>query len=135
MSGTTPRVAVVPCSGIGKTHGSVSREAAYHLTEDLRPGETCLVALSLLVLGDEETRRIVAGAPAVTIDGCKRACARELVKQSGGAVAREFYVLEACRRHRHLKPRGIAELNEDAAELARVLAGEIASVVDAIRKG
>ncbi len=135
MTDTTPRVVVVPCSGIGKTHGSVSREAAYELTEDLRPAETCLVALSLLVLGDEKTRRIVAGAPAVTIDGCKLACASKMVKQSGGAVAQEFYVLEAHRRHRHLKPRGIAELNEDGAELARALAREIAPVVDAIRKG
>ncbi len=29
---------VVPCSGIGKTYGTVSREAAYEVTEDLRTG-------------------------------------------------------------------------------------------------
>ena len=46
------RAVIVPCSGIGKTHGSVSREAAYLVTEDLRPEETQLVALSELVLGD-----------------------------------------------------------------------------------
>ncbi len=135
MTGKTHRVVVVPCSGIGKTHGSVSREAAYELTEDLRPAETCLVALSLLVLGDEEARRTVAGAPAVTIDGCKLACASKMVKQSGGTIAREFDVLEVYRRHRHLKPLGIAELNEDGAELARALAKEVASAVDAIGKG
>ncbi len=43
----------MPCSGIGKTYGTVSREAAYDLTEDLRPDTTQLVPLSLLVLGDE----------------------------------------------------------------------------------
>ncbi len=31
------RVVIVPCSGIGKTYGSVSREAAYDVTQDLRP--------------------------------------------------------------------------------------------------
>ena len=134
MTDQRPRVVVVPCSGIGKTFGSVSREAAYELTEVLRPGETRLVALSLLVLGDEEARRVVAGAPAVTLDGCKLACASKMVKQSGGTVAREFDVLEAYRRHRNLKPRGIAELNEDGAELARALAKEVASAVDDMRK-
>jgi hypothetical protein len=34
----------------------VSREAAYQVTEDMRPARAQLVALSLLVLGDEETR-------------------------------------------------------------------------------
>lgn len=53
MSG---RIAIVPCSGIGKTFGTVSREAAYAVVEDLRPDRTELVALSLLVLGDEAAR-------------------------------------------------------------------------------
>ncbi len=134
MTGQRPRVVVVPCSGIGKTYGTVSREAAYEVTEDLRPAETRLVALSLLVLGDEEARRVVAGAPAVTIDGCKLACASKMVRESGGTVAREFDVLDVFRRHRHLKPQGIAELNEDGAELARALAKEVASAVDGIRE-
>ena len=28
------RVLVVPCSGIGKVHGLISREAVYHVTDD-----------------------------------------------------------------------------------------------------
>ncbi len=47
-----PKVVIVPCSGIGKTYGTVSREAAYELIEDLRPETAQLVPLSLLVLGD-----------------------------------------------------------------------------------
>ncbi len=33
-------VVVVPCSGIGKSLGTVSREAAYELCENLRPNDT-----------------------------------------------------------------------------------------------
>ena len=134
MTETRPRVVVVPCSGIGKTYGTVSREAAYEVTEDLRRAETRLVALSLLVLGDEEARRVVAEAPAVTIDGCKLACASKMVRESGGTVARGFDVLEVFRSHKHLKPQGIAELNEDGMKLARVLAKEVAAAVDGIRE-
>ena len=52
-------VVVIPCSGIGKALGSVSREAAYELCETLRPDRTQLVALSKLVLGEEQARERV----------------------------------------------------------------------------
>ena len=132
MSDTNSRrkVAIVPCSGIGKTYGSVSREAAYDVTEDLRPEETQLVSLAMLVLGDESARAALAGAPAVTIDGCKLACATKMVQDSGGRVAKDYAVLEVYRRYRQFKPQGIAELNEGGLKLARALADEIAQVVD-----
>ncbi len=81
-------VAVIPCSGIGKAFGTVSREAAYELCENLRPGKTTLVALSKLVLGEPDAQQRVRTNPAVTVDGCKLMCASKLVKHSGGTVAR-----------------------------------------------
>lgn len=124
------RVVVVPCSGIGKTYGSVSREAAYEVVEVLRPEKAQLVALSLLVLGDADARRAVARNPAIAIDGCKLACASKMVTQSGGHVAREYAVLDIYRRFRHFKPQGIAQLNEEGKKLARVLAQEVATSID-----
>jgi uncharacterized metal-binding protein len=125
-----PRVVIVPCSGIGKTYGTVSREAAYDVTEDLRPAETQLVALSMLVLGDEGARSAVAGNPAITIDGCKLACATKMVRESGGSVARDYAVLDVYRRYKQFKPQGIAELNEGGEQLAHALANEIVEIVD-----
>ena len=133
MSHPTPkpaRVMIVPCSGIGKTYGTVSREAAYEVVEDLRPDQTKLVALSMLVLGDEQARSAVAVNPVVTIDGCKLACATKMVQESGGEVARDFAVLDVYRNHRQFKPQGIAVLSEGGQQLARVLAEEVAKVVD-----
>jgi uncharacterized metal-binding protein len=124
------KVAIVPCSGIGKTYGSVSREAAYDVTEDLRPEETQLVSLAMLVLGDENARAALAGVPAVTIDGCKLACATKMVQESGGTVTKDYAVLDVYRRYKQFKPQGIAELNEGGRQLARALAEEIAVVVD-----
>ncbi len=132
---TAHKVVIVPCSGIGKTYGTVSREAAYEITEAVRPQETQLVALSLLVLGDEAAREAVAAYPAVTIDGCKLACATKMVQESGGKIARDFAVLEVYRRYKQFKPQGIAELNEGGQKLARALAEEIAGVVDEIQGG
>lgn len=129
------KVAVIPCSGIGKALGSVTREAAYHLCEDLRPDRTDLVALSKLVLGEELARERVRNNPAVTIDGCQQMCAAKLVRLSGGNIAREVAVFEAFRRYKDLKPEGIAELNEPGKQLARALAAEIAADVDQLAEG
>jgi uncharacterized metal-binding protein len=135
MTGNTRKIAIVPCSGIGKSYGTVSREAAYEVTEDYRPDTTQLVALSLLVLGDEAARAAVADHQAVTIDGCKLACATKMVKESGGAVAQDFAVLDVFRRYRAFKPQGIAELNEGGQKLAHALAEEITAVVDELIAG
>ena len=132
MNDARQTIVVVPCSGIGKSLGTVSRETAYELCENLRPQATELIALSKLVLGDQQARDRVSHSPAVTIDGCKQMCASKLVKLSGGTVVREVAVFEEFRHHRELKPEGIAELNPKGMQLARVLAEEIAAQIDVI---
>jgi uncharacterized metal-binding protein len=126
------KVVIVPCSGIGKTYGTVSREAAYVVTEETRPEGTQLVALSKLVLGDEAARAIIAANPAITIDGCKLACATKMVKESGGRVAKDFAVLDVYRRYKQFKPQGISELNQGGLQLSQALAQEIALVIDTV---
>ena len=123
-------VVVVPCSGIGKPFGTVSREAAYELCDELRPGNTRLVALAKLVTGEATAQDLIRRHRAVTIDGCKQMCAAKMVRQSGGTVVREVAVLDVFRRHKDLKPEGIAELNEGGRKLARVLAEELAKSLD-----
>jgi len=128
------KVIIVPCSGIGKSFGTVSRMAAYQVTEDDRLDSTQLIPLSLLVLGDEEALAALADNPAITIDGCQLACATKMVRESGGKVVKELAVLETFRRHRDLKPQGIAELNEGGQKLAAVLAEEMDTAVDALNQ-
>lgn len=132
MTTETARVVIVPCSGIGKTYGTVSREAAYEVVDDLRPETSQLVPLSLLVLGEEGACTAVSHNPAITIDGCKLACATKMVQQSGGQVAHDLAVLDVYRRHRQFKPQGIAELNEGGQQLAHALAEEVAALIDEV---
>jgi uncharacterized metal-binding protein len=127
------KIAIVPCSGIGKSYGTVSRLAAYQVTDDDRPESTQLIPLSLLVLGDEEAKAALVNNVAITIDGCKLACATKMVKESGGDVAKDFAVLEVFRRYRDYKPQGIGELNEGGMKLADALAKEVDASVDEIK--
>ncbi len=126
MSHEKERVVVVPCSGIGKPLGTVSREAAYELCDNLRPADTRLVALAKLVLGEPTAREAVARSQVVTIDGCKLMCASKMVQQSGGTIAQQISVLDVFRQHKELKPEGIAQLNEAGQKLAGILAEEVA---------
>jgi uncharacterized metal-binding protein len=130
-----PKIPIVPCSGIGKSYGSVAREAAYRVTENLCPEKTRLLPLALLVLGGEETRSELREVKAITIDGCKHACAAKVVAESGGTVAHAVDVPEVFRRHRTLKPSGIADLDENGQKLAQVLAEEIKNLIDSPVEG
>ena len=128
------KVWIVPCSGIGKTYGSVAREGAFIVTEDLRPATAQIMPLALLVPEDSEARQGIKESESITIDGCKLACAAKVVAETGGTVAHALQVLDVFRKHRDLKPAGIAELNEGGKKLAAVLAEKVSALVDEIGK-
>ncbi|MGZ5515526.1 MAG: putative zinc-binding protein, partial [Candidatus Aminicenantales bacterium] len=109
----TRKIPVVPCSGIGKSLGAAAREAAYVLTEDLRPDKTQVVALALLVMGDEEAKREVAGGQAIANDGCKLECAAKGLASCGASKVHKAAIFDVVRRNRGLKPEGVCDLNED----------------------
>ncbi len=127
------KVNIVPCSGIGKPFGSISRLASYYITEDDRPAETNLIPLALLVLGDKDTSSAVQSNPSITLDGCKLQCAKKMVGECSGQIAKEFVVMDVFRDHKELKPEGIAELNEAGCQLARILADSADEVVDQVK--
>jgi uncharacterized metal-binding protein len=129
------RVVIVPCSGIGKAFGSVGREAAYIVTEDLRPGESRTLCLSLLTMGDERARQLVREHPTITVDGCPKACARVNVEQSGGTPAAAYRVFDVFRAHKELRVDGVSDIGENGERMAEILAAEIANAVDALRNG
>ena len=47
-------VLIIPCSGIGKVHGLLTREATYLVTDEMAPEQTDTICLALLVKGDAE---------------------------------------------------------------------------------
>ena len=128
------KVWIVPCSGIGKSYGSVARESAFIVTEDLRPEKTGIVALSRLVPDDSDVRADIKRTKSITIDGCKLACAAKVVAGTGGTVAHALQVLDAYRANRELKPAGIADLDENGKKLAAVLARQVAALVDSLEE-
>jgi uncharacterized metal-binding protein len=127
-SGHKPEVLVIPCSGVGKVHGLISREAVFHVTDTVLPGKADTVCLALLVTGDPETRQKVQDRPCVTLDGCPKLCALKNVELSGGKVAKGIRVYDVMKRHRGANFGTATALSEDGWKIVEELADEVAEV-------
>ncbi len=130
MSGERKKIPIAACSGIGKSLGAAAREAAFVVAEDLRPDRAKVVALSLLVMGDEEAERDLAGREAIAIDGCKLECAAKGLASAGASKIHKVAIFDVIRRHRGLKPEGVCDLNEDGLKLAKAAAEDAAKIID-----
>jgi uncharacterized metal-binding protein len=128
------KVIVIPCSGIGKALGSVSREATYEVVENLRKGVTDTTCLALITSGDEETLQLVKTNKCITVDGCPLQCAEKNVKLAGGELAASFRVVDTLKENRKLKPKSVTFLDRDGQELASLLAKQVAEKVDELLK-
>lgn len=124
------KVAVFACSGIGKPLGTVAREIGYELTGRVRPNDTVLTCLALLVINDPETQKLITGNPVIAIDGCSLDCAKKSLEANGAPLVKAYQSIDFFKKHKHLKPEGIAELNEAGRKLAALAADELADVVD-----
>jgi uncharacterized metal-binding protein len=128
-------VLVIPCSGIGKVHGLMSREATYLVTDDLAPGHTDTLCLALLVRGDPEAGAAVRSRPCITIDGCAKACAEKNVQMAGGRVAHAIQVAEAFKNHRGAKPGNATTLTDEGWAITREIAEAIVCEAARLRAG
>jgi uncharacterized metal-binding protein len=121
----TPALLVIPCSGVGKVHGLISREAVYHVVDKLLPGQSDTVCLALLVAGDAETRHKVETIPCVTLDGCPKLCALKNVELSGGKIAKGIRVYDAMKRHRGADFGTATALSDEGWTIVEELAAEV----------
>jgi uncharacterized metal-binding protein len=121
----TPDVLVIPCSGIGKVHGLISREAVYHVTDELLPGRANAVCLALLVTGDAETKQQVRHTACITLDGCPKLCAYKNVELAGGKIAKGIRVYDAMKRRRGASFGSATTLSEEGWAVVEELAAEV----------
>jgi len=124
---------IIPCSGIGKPFGTISREATYCVVEDLKKGKTDTICLSLLVTGDEDAKLSVKSHGCITIDGCPNECAKKSLELADAKLVANFRVVNILRENRNLKPKEVTFLDEDGRKLSRILAKKIAAKIDELK--
>jgi len=133
MKRDTDKVLVIPCSGIGKVHGLMSREAAYLVTDELAPEDADVLCLALLVKGDEETVARVQASHCITIDGCGKGCAKKNVELAGGQVAQALQVGRHLAGHRGAQPGSGSELTDEGWSITREIAEAVTDECERLR--
>lgn len=126
------KVVVVPCSGIGKSLGTVGRVATYKVIERMKPKETRTVCLALLTMGDDDALKLVRENPCITVDGCPAQCSKKNIEASMGKLVHSIIVTDVLRKNRSLKPEGVIELNDQGDKLAEIIAKELSTKADEI---
>jgi uncharacterized metal-binding protein len=128
------KVMVIPCSGIGKAFGAISREATYLVVEKLRPERAETACLGRLVMGDEETHRKVQAQPCIAVDGCPAVCSLKNVQLASGNVVGALRVVDIYKEHTEFKPKAVAQVDEAGRCLAEIVAAQVAGMIDGIEE-
>ena len=120
---------IIPCSGIGKAVGTITRRATYIVTEELLPNETVSICLPLLTIKDEETVQKIRQNPCITVDGCVAQCAKKNVEHHQGKLKGEITILDVVKENPKLKPGNVLDIGPDGEKLARKVAEKIVRIV------
>ncbi|MHA1300497.1 MAG: putative zinc-binding protein [Candidatus Helarchaeota archaeon] len=128
---TKKMVYIIPCSGIGKVWGSIGREAAYIIVNELRKNQTAIECLPLIVKGKKEVIDKIKSSKVIVIDGCPLKCANNNILDAIGKIDGQFMSIDIVKENRNIKPeRDISKLGNNAKQLSRKLAEKIAQKVD-----
>jgi uncharacterized metal-binding protein len=110
---------VIPCSGIGKAFGTVSREATYQLSETDYREEYRTMCLPLLVAGDQDAIDLLKKSCVYTIDGCPKKCATLSVERTGIDVTMEVMVPKVLAKNTDHKPGTVLDIGPNGVLLAK----------------
>ncbi len=120
---------IIPCSGIGKAVGTVTRRATYLVTEELLPNDTDAICLPLLTIKNEESVRKIRQNPCITVDGCIAQCAKKNVEHHRGRLRGDIKILDVIRKNPKLKPGNVLDIGPNGEKLARKTAEEVVKIV------
>ncbi|MFO8018420.1 MAG: putative zinc-binding protein [Promethearchaeia archaeon] len=125
------KVYIIPCSGIGKVFGSIGREAAYIVVDELAKKKAEIECLPLIVKGKDETIKKMKENYVISVDGCPLKCSFNDLKKATGKVDAQFMTTDVVKENRDLKPeQKIIPIGENTKKLSKKLAEKIATKVD-----
>ena len=126
------KVLIIPCSGIGKSIGTVSRETTYEIIENLSKGKAETVCLALLTSQDKETMDKVKNNYVITLDGCAKHCAKKNTEQCGKIPDKTYMILKFAAANPDKKPQGIIDIGKSGNALVETIADTIVKDVDSL---
>jgi len=122
---------VIPCSGIGKVFGSIGRETAYIVANELAKDKADLECLPLIVKGKKEVIEALKENKIISIDGCPLKCSYNNIMEKVGRIDAQFMTIDIVKENRDLKPEPyIIPIGENTKELSKKLAEKVAEKIN-----
>jgi len=113
--------AVLPCNGLDKCAGCISREIALKLAEKSGSEIICPV---LYRVADARYNKIAQEKPLLVVDGCQTRCASKLASEKGLKVAQKITVTEEA-KNRGVEISDTLRPGEKELELAETVTAEL----------
>jgi len=123
------KVAIIACTGMGKALGTVARQVAYKVADELRPEKTVLVCIPSLTAGIGEYQNLLRKYPSIILDGCVERCATKIISKNHGMIRARVFLPQMVAKY-WLRPKSRADLGEEGEKLVAKIAEEVAAVVD-----
>ncbi len=123
------KVAIVACTGMGKALGTVARQVAYKVVDELRPEKTILICIPSMSAGIGQYKSILQNHPAIILDGCVERCATKITVRNKGMIKARIFMPQMIAKY-GLKPQSRTDLGEEGEKLVDKVAEEVAAMVD-----
>ncbi len=129
------KILIVPCSGIGKVHGLIGREATYQAIDQLGQDKADTLCLALIVTGDANALNSVRHNVCITVDGCPKLCSFKNVQLAGGNVGRSIRVVDAFKGHKGIQPGSATGLTDEGWMITSEIASGLVADAEELLAG
>ena len=133
MDNSDKKVAIVACTGMGKALGTVARQVAFKVVDELRPEKTVLICIPSLSAGIGQYKDLLQKYPAIILDGCVERCATKITVKNRGMIRAKVFLPQMIAKY-GLKPKSRTDLGEDGEKLVVKVAEEVAGMVDQLSR-
>lgn len=123
-AGTGNRYAVLPCNGLDKCAGCITREVALLLSETTNSEIICPVFYRV---ADTHYNKLAQEMPLLVLDGCASRCASRLAAEKGLNISRKVTVTEEAKAN-GISLRPDLQLGKQERELVNQLAAQLTEV-------
>jgi len=120
--------AILPCNGLDKCAGVISRELAVKLCENAKNEIICPVFYRVSEL---KYNRIAGEHPLLVIDGCQTRCASKLAAEKNLKITRKLTVTEEAKTHKIQLKRDL-KIQENENALIEIILNELNKTEDKI---
>jgi len=110
--------AILPCNGLDKCAGVISRELAIKLCENTKNEMICPVFYRV---AEAKYSKIVGEHPLLVIDGCRTRCASKLAAEKNLKVTRKLTVSEEAKTHNVDLKSNLRLLDNEKALIEKIL--------------